>query len=104
MGTLSLESIEKKYLLAKDPVEGVGLDPGLATEVTIDYPGIPRTESAYYMLDRFGRSVTVYKYTRQTQLDVATLVEALQILDFLRKMPISKDVDAESKLSQAREM
>ena len=66
---------------------------------------LARTDGAYYMLERFGRTQSMFKYTRQTQLDVGTLLRVLTVLESLKGMAaVAKGTDAEATLAEAREM
>ena len=77
MGLLDLAAIERLYAAASDPVASLLVDAGAETEATIAYPGAPKTDAAWRMLDRFGRSQELFKYTR-------AMLSALRVLEALR--------------------
>lgn len=51
---MSLATVSLSATRADPRVRRTIVDAGLATETRLAYPGVPRTEGAYYMLDRFG--------------------------------------------------
>lgn len=106
LASLHLERLEEAYELVRVPIDRIKVDADKPTEVYLDYPGLPRTDGAYRMLGRFGRSPTQKTYgSASSLLDVDTIIKSVRVVETIRNMTdVATGLDAEATVAEAREM